>query len=738
MQLKAEEFTVAAFNVDGMPRSINVAGIKVDLNPDAKEAAGATAIGQKLKTEDWDIVAASEDFNYHSQIWDAAWNGGVNDGGFSSFNSTTHRGNISVTAEALARFIAQQSPVFDIDGLCLFYRWNRVTPSNESWTSWNAHNGFTDDGADGMIDKGYRYYLVTLDTGEQVDVYILHMDAETSDADNAARDVQLKQLADAIIATHNGRPVVVLGDTNCRYTRDYIKDHFIDRIEADGRFTVRDAYIQRVLGGLYPVVGANAIMDQGSIAANRQTHGYDYGEVVDKVFYINSKESGKRLSLVSYKMDYSFKNDEGEPLADHWPIVVKLDIHDYDPAIDDDPQPDPLLSGEYYIRNLSNGYFLKQGGKYDTHAVTGTYGSLMKLVHVSGGKYAIQSPIGNLKLGDPWMDDSGQNLWYVSQAIGKTKSYFIYYDEGTVKRALASNSLRSYPYGPNYASVTVSTFNASSSLQKWELLTKEQLMTEMREKASEATPYECTFLLSGANFDNKDGGKSAWSGWPAGATKMTYNDCGGVYDDRLTNGNPCAEVYCQSYGGWTDYGTTWEVGQTLTGLPDGKYKVTMQGFYRDGDMNQNNPGTLHAWLYARSGGVEEKVQLQSLYNAQRAAAIGNVTTKDKDGYYIPNGMEDATYFFNAGYYENGVTVTVTGGTLTVAVGKPVKTKSTSGWTCFDNFRLFYLGDPSYDGVGSIGEAKEPDGRSERKILENGRIVIVKEGVRYNTAGQQVR
>ena len=717
-----------------MPRSINVAGINVDLNPDAKEAAGATAIGQKLKTEDWDIVAASEDFNYHSQIWDAAWNGGVNGGGFSSFNSTTHRGNISVTAEAMARFIAQQSPVFDIDGLCLFYRWNRVTPSNESWTSWNAHNGFTDDGADGMIDKGYRYYLVTLATGEQVDVYILHMDAETSDADNAARDVQLKQLADAIIATHNGRPVVVLGDTNCRYTRDYIKDHFIDRIEADGRFTVRDAYIQRVLGGLYPVVGANAIMDQGSIAANRQAHGYDYGEVVDKVFYINSKESGKRLSLVSYKMDYSFKNDEGEPLADHWPIVVKLDIHDYDPAIDDDT-PDAGLSGEYYIRNLSSGYFLKQGGRYDTHAVTGTYGSLMKLVHMSNGKYAIQSPIGNLKLGDPWMDDSGQNLWKVSQAIGKKKSYYIYYVENDKWNVLASNSARSYPYGPNYASVTIANLNASSSLQKWELLTKEQLMAEMREKASEATPYECTFLLSGANFDVKDDGKNAWSGWPKTATKMTYNDCGGAID--IANGNPCAEVYCQSFS-LGNYSTEWEVGQSLTGLPDGKCKVTMQGFYRDGDMNQNNPGTIHAWLYARSSGVEEKVQLQSMYNAQRTTAIGNVTTKDKDGYYIPNGMEDATYFFNAGYYENEVTVTVTGGTLTVAAGKPVKTKTTSGWTCFDNFRLFYLGDPSYDGVGSIGEAKEQSRRSERKILENGRIVIVKEGVRYNTAGQQVR
>lgn len=721
-----------------MPRKISVAGVNVDLNPDAKEAAGATAIGEKLKTEDWDIVAASEDFNFHGEIWDAAWNGGVNGEGFSSYNSTTHRGNISVTPAALARFLAQQSPVFDIDGLCLFYRWNRVTPSNESWTSWNAHNGYTEDGADGLIDKGFRYYLVTLATGEEVDVYILHMDAETSDADNAARDVQLKQLADAIIATHNGRPVVVLGDTNCRYTRDYIKDHFIDRIEADGRFTVRDAYIQRVLNGLYPVVGANAIMDQGSIAANRQTHGYDYGEVVDKVFYINTTESGKRLSLVSYKMDYSFKNDAGEPLADHWPIVVKLDIHDYDPAIDDEDEPDAGLSGEYYIRNLSSGYFLKQGGKYDTHAVTGTYGSLMKLVHVSNGKYLIQSPIGNLMQNDPWMDGSGQGLWMVSQAISKIKSYFIYYDEGSTRRVLASNSLRSYPYGPNYASVTLSNFNASSNLQKWELLTKEQLMAEMVEKASETTPYECTFFLPGANFDNKDGGKSAWSGWPIGATKMTYNDCGGAFDEKLTNGNPCAEVYCSSYGGWTDYGTEWEVGQTLTGLPDGRYKVTMQGYYRDGDMNQNNPGAVHAWLYARSGGVEEKTLLHDMYDAKCTSISSTVKTKDKDGYFIPNGMEDATYFFNAGYYENEVTATVTGGTLTVAVGKPVKTKSTSGWTCFDNFRLFYLGDPSYDGVGSIGEAIEQSGRPERKILENGRIVIVKDGVRYNTAGQQVR
>ena len=465
-----------------MPRRITVAGINVDLNPDAKESAGAIAIGNKLKTEDWDIVAASEDFNYHGDIWDAAWNGGVNGGGLSSFNSTTHRGNISVTPTAVARFLARQSPVFDIDGLCLFYRWNRVTPSNESWTSWNTHYGYTDDGADGMIDKGYRYYLVTLATGEEIDVYILHMDAETSAGDNAARDSQLMQLADAILANHNGRPIVVMGDTNCRYTRDQIENHFMHRIEADERFSVHDAYIDLVMNGVCPSVGANAIMDQGSIAANRALHGYDYGEVVDKVFYINTTESGKRILAKSYKMEYSFKNDQGEPLADHWPVVVKMDIHDYDPDIDDKETTGGGLSGEYYIRNAYSKQYIKQGGWYDTQAVLGTYGPMMKLTKVSG-KYLIQSPIGFLTQGESmYVDGSSQKMWSLALTSDR-KTYNIKYGSGSSTKYLSGATNKDYPYGPNKCALREIT-TASSTLQRWELVTKEQIMAEMVDNAS--------------------------------------------------------------------------------------------------------------------------------------------------------------------------------------------------------------------------------------------------------------
>lgn len=91
-----KKFTFASLNVDGMPKSVKVLGVyEVQLNPDAKEAAGAIAIGKKLKTMGYDVIGVSEDFNYHSEIWDNAWNDGVDGDGVFSYNAGTHRGDIN-------------------------------------------------------------------------------------------------------------------------------------------------------------------------------------------------------------------------------------------------------------------------------------------------------------------------------------------------------------------------------------------------------------------------------------------------------------------------------------------------------------------------------------------------------------------------------------------------------------------------------------------------------------------
>ena len=312
-----KSFTVAAMNVDGMPRSIKIAGIyTVTLNPDAKEEAGATAIGQKLASKGFDYIAVSEDFNYNDQILEQ-----IGD----AYASGTHRGKISASISAIANYLAKK-PLFDTDGLNLFWRRDNVGVTAEFWTAWNDHNGYDSDGADGLIKKGFRYYLADIGDGRLVDLYILHMDAETSEGDLAARESQMWQLADDILRINSShRPKIVMGDTNCRYTRDHLKTLFIDVINADPRYTIKDGWIEKCKNNAYPAYGSAPLMVD--------VLGYVEGEIVDKLFYINPKY-GMQLTLNRFYVDTDFNGADGEPLADHYPVVGKFVAKGtlYDPA----------------------------------------------------------------------------------------------------------------------------------------------------------------------------------------------------------------------------------------------------------------------------------------------------------------------------------------------------------------------------------------------------------------------
>ena len=314
---QTKKFTVAAMNVDGMPKSIKVLGLfDISLNPDAKEEAGATAIGKKLAEKEYDIVGVSEDFNYNDQILAEI---------SSIYSAGTHRGRIKATASAYANYVVK-NPLFDTDGLNIFWRSNVVGLRSESWTKWNDHYGYDKDGADGLIKKGFRYYLADFGDGVLVDIYILHMDAETADGDIAARESQMRQLVDDILRINpSQRPKIVMGDTNCRYTRDHVKTLFIDAINADPRYTIQDGWIEKCKSGTYPAYGSNALMVDAL--------GYEQGEIVDKLFYINPKY-GMQLQLTKFLIDTDFNGEDGEPLADHYPVVGSFSTKGtlYDPA----------------------------------------------------------------------------------------------------------------------------------------------------------------------------------------------------------------------------------------------------------------------------------------------------------------------------------------------------------------------------------------------------------------------
>lgn len=287
-------FSAVCMNVDGLPQKI----LGISINEDGPGESGTKAIGERLETSGWDIIGVSEDFNYNDQLVSA----------MTSYQSGTHRGGVSWITN-------------NTDGLNLFWK-NQYSVAGEAWTPWNTSYSTgifnTGNGADGMINKGYRYYAVTLADGVTVDVYTLHMDADSDEGDIKARESQLTQLADAIKASHNGNPILIMGDTNSRYTREHLETLLIDAINEDSRFTIQDAWVEKVRNGSYPTYGADAIVavDKGG------TYAYPDAEIVDKIFYINNTDSDVTLTADSYRVCTDFVKEDGTPLADHWPVEV--------------------------------------------------------------------------------------------------------------------------------------------------------------------------------------------------------------------------------------------------------------------------------------------------------------------------------------------------------------------------------------------------------------------------------
>lgn len=338
-------FTVAAMNVDGMPNKI----LGIEINPDAKEADGATKIGKKLAEKDYDFVGLSEDFNFHDEL--IAPLEGI-------YTCGTHRGRLK--ASNLADVVLTKG--MQTDGLGFLWR-NNITATDESWTMWNERYGLTSNGSDELIQKGYRHYTVTVASGVVIDVFQLHMDADTDDKDLAARESQMAQLAADIQQNYdNNRPKLVIGDTNCRYTRDYLKTKFIDVVAENGKYNVGDAWVEYCKGGTYPTYGTDALMVSDL--------GYEQGEIVDKIIYMNStSSSATKLTLNWFKVDTDFNDEDGTALADHYPVVANFTATV--PTFSSTPADHWTWKGEtvaggssYYIYNVGFKGFIRSNNGY--------------------------------------------------------------------------------------------------------------------------------------------------------------------------------------------------------------------------------------------------------------------------------------------------------------------------------------------------------------------------------------
>ena len=300
-------FKAAAFNVDGLPKKISI----FTINGNGPGADGTTAMAGIANRLGWDIIAASEDFEYHSQLAAA----------LSDYNAGTYRGSISS---------AQLSSRADTDGLCFFWKKGLnvssegKTPASGAWekmVQYNDEEGGLTSGANTCIKKGFRHYEVELSEGVVIDVYITHMNTYSgsgnteSNAYVAAVLGQLRQLRDYVLekAAANRRPALIMGDTNMRYTRHDIRKNLLDYVaswtDANGLsgYSISDPWVEKYRGGVYPQWDALSLMTRFAFAGDTTNDivcaDNQRGEVVDKIWYLNVPGAEVQLSVLSHCND---------------------------------------------------------------------------------------------------------------------------------------------------------------------------------------------------------------------------------------------------------------------------------------------------------------------------------------------------------------------------------------------------------------------------------------------------
>ncbi len=281
----AGTFTVLTYNVAGLP--LGLSGSTPEVNN--------ALISPRLNA--FDLVVVQEDFGFHEDLTSAIVHP------FQTVKDTT---DTQATID-LAASLEMPPPELG-DGLnsFSFHAFDGFTR-----IIWNDCFGLLDNGSDCLAPKGFSFARHEVAPGISVDVYNLHADAGGAEGSLAARRANLRQLADFIVANSAGEALIVLGDTNSRYTRD--GDILPEFVATTG---VSDVWIELVRGGVVPSVGS-PLEDCTDLAAATC-------ERVDKIFY----RSGDEVELVALAHDVpsDWVDDVGVQLSDHEPVVAEFEV----------------------------------------------------------------------------------------------------------------------------------------------------------------------------------------------------------------------------------------------------------------------------------------------------------------------------------------------------------------------------------------------------------------------------
>ena len=346
--------------------------------------------------------------------------------------------------------------------------------------------------------------------------------------------------------------------------------------------------------------------------------------------------------------------------------------------------------GEFYLYNVAAGLWLQNNNTvkdgWATAVNVGTRGLPITLEKTGPKTFKLRSTFrgGNgvsNKIGDAgllYWDMPAENVgaWDISPA-DNFQSIHGYWLECDAMVLGADNNL-------------LTTDKDKNSV--WQLVTREERIADAKAKASVEHPVDVTWLIDAPDLATKN---TTYKLDFTAAPHTEHSTYQGGWN--IVKANTIQEF-------WNTQ--TFDYHQTINGLPNGTYKFSVRGYYRDGssetrdytmygygaDKFANGTEQLRATYYANG----TSAPIMSLYaGAKTAPEEGFSFQAEREGgqgsgLYVPNTPHEANYALWQGNYQNAeITVTVTDGTLKFGVRKEAGV--VDDWCVISDFSLKYLG-----------------------------------------------
>ena len=236
-------FKICTYNIDGLPEELDLRELpwllkplswiykwikgttKIKINDNLGRRDKTFEIGEYIGSRGFDLCGLQGDLNYHENL-----KKGLSD----SYKTASYFGGIDF--KNLRWF---PYPRFKCDGISLVFKDSRIKIVEEKRVRWKNSSGYFEGAHDKLMEKGFKFYLLILDSQVFLDLYIVHLDSDFYDpskSPDVERDIetrrsQLSQLVDDIEKRDSGNSIIVMGDFNsspfCSWDNENIDEYFL-------------------------------------------------------------------------------------------------------------------------------------------------------------------------------------------------------------------------------------------------------------------------------------------------------------------------------------------------------------------------------------------------------------------------------------------------------------------------------------------------------------------------------